>query len=209
MTEKQRPRTSFLKSVPWNTASFLLATDDLRQLPPDTGAEIACAGRSNAGKSSALNAITGMSALARVSKTPGCTRQLIVFTFDEARRLVDLPGYGYAKVSLDLRKRWGLVLTRYFETRASLRGLLLAMDARHPMTPFDLLMLELATQVGLPCHVLLTKSDKLSRPQAQASLQGLQRALGELSPHFSSQLFSSPKRLGVDDARRVIAGWLA
>ncbi len=209
MTGIQRPRTASLKSVPWNTARFLLAADELGHLPPDTGAEIACAGRSNAGKSSALNAITGMRALARVSRTPGCTQQLIVFTFDPARRLVDLPGYGYAKVSLDLRTRWGLVLTRYFETRASLRGLLLAMDSRHPLTPFDLLMLELATRVGLPCHVLLTKSDKLSRPQGQASLLGLQRALAEMSPQFSSQLFSSPKRVGVDDARRVIAGWLA
>lgn len=196
-------------SVPWASARFTIAAHELRELPPDTGAEIACAGRSNAGKSTALNVITGIGGLAKVSKTPGRTQQLVVFAFDATRRLVDLPGYGYAKVSLTLRAHWGDVLTKYFETRTSLRGLLIAMDARHPMTPFDHDMLGLATSVELPCHVLLTKSDKLSRSQALNTLRALQKTLGEMSPEFSSQLFSAPERLGVEEARQVMAGWLA
>ena len=209
MTDPKRVRAAGMKSVPWRSARFIAAAHELDELPPDTGAEIACAGRSNSGKSSALNAITGIGGLAKVSKTPGRTQQLVVFAFDDTRRLVDMPGYGYAKVSLSLRAHWGAMLSDYFETRTCLRGLLITMDIRHPMTEIDHDMLGFGTSVQLPCHVLLTKADKLSRSQTLVTLRRVQKLLGEMSPDYSAQLFSAPDKLGVDEARQVMAAWLA
>ncbi len=188
---------------------FVAAAHRLEQLPADRGAEVACAGRSNAGKSSALNAICGISGLARVSKTPGRTQQLVLFAIDDERRLVDLPGYGYAAVSKELRAHWGEELARFFRQRQCLRGLLIAMDSRHPMSPFDDLMLELIGAVGRPAHVLLTKADKLSKSQALATLRAVTTELKSRSPDFTAQLFSAPKKDGVDQARRVLSTWLS
>jgi len=190
-------------------AEFTVAAHALKQLPADAGVEIACAGRSNAGKSSALNALSGRKDLARVSKTPGRTQQLVVFVLDPERRLIDLPGYGYAKVPENLRAHWGETLGRYFRERNALRGLLIAMDVRRTLSDHDRAMLELAASRGLPVHILLTKADKLGRGQGGAALQAMRAELAESDPNATVQLFSSTKGTGVDEARAVLAGWLS
>jgi GTP-binding protein len=189
-------------------ATFVLAAHELRQLPKDAGAEVAFAGRSNAGKSSALNTVTGQAALARTSKTPGRTQQLVVFALDDARRLIDLPGYGYAKVPAQLREHWGKVLDIYFRERQSLRGLILVMDVRHPLTPFDRMLLEACRAVGREAHVLLTKADKLSRSQAMATLRAVEKEIAAEGWPATVQLFSSLKKDGVAQARGKLAAWL-
>lgn len=193
---------------PWSRARFVLAAHALHQLPADAGREVAFAGRSNAGKSSALNAITGVSGLARISRTPGRTQQLVVFALDAGRRLIDLPGYGYAAVPLPLRAHWGQTLSAYFRSRSALAGLVLAMDVRHPLGNYDAQMLELAAGRGLPVLVLLTKADKLGRGAAEGARRRVAAALAGRSPAIAVQLFSAPARTGVDAARAVLAGWL-
>ena len=156
-------------SNPLNPAQYLLSAHTTRQLPADGGTEVAFAGRSNAGKSSALNALTHRNGLARVSKTPGRTQQLVFFQVQPDRYLVDLPGYGYAKVPQELQAHWQAFIDRYFRTREALRGLVVVMDIRHPLKDYDRQMLGYAVQRGLPAHALLTKADKLGRgQQAQA-----------------------------------------
>src|SRR5215472_14814601 len=167
---------------------FLLSGAALRDLPEDTGREVAFAGRSNAGKSSALNAITGVSGLARVSKTPGRTRLLNLFGLEGGLRLMDLPGYGYAKVPEAERLRWGELLDNYLSSRQSLMGLILVMDIRHPLTDFDRQLLEYAGPIELPVHVLLSKADKLSRGTAASTLGKVQR---DLRGWGTAQLFSA------------------
>ncbi len=193
---------------PFARATYLKSAHELHQMPDDQGAEIAFAGRSNSGKSSALNAICAQKSLARVSKTPGRTQQLVVFTLSDAERLIDLPGYGYAKVPFEMREHWGDVLTHYFHNRGSLRGLALTMDIRHPMGPFDQQMLALAQRGGKRCHVLLTKADKLSRGPAQETLRSVRHTLAQIDPQHSVQLFSALKGEGLDAARATLAGWL-
>ena len=196
---------------PFARASYLLAAHTPRQLPPDGGAEVAFAGRSNAGKSSALNALCQQNALARVSKTPGRTQQLVYFALPphEGKYLVDLPGYGYAKVPLALREHWQAFIDEWFQNRFALRGLVVVMDIRHPLKDYDLQMLGYAVERGLPAHALLTKADKLGRGQ---QMQTLQKVKKELSSRFgdtvSVQTFSSESRQGVDEARQIIGGWL-
>jgi GTP-binding protein len=192
----------------WLRLEFVLAAHELRQLPHDYGVEVAVAGRSNAGKSSAINAITAQAKLARTSKTPGRTQQLVVFQLDVDHRVIDLPGYGYAKVPPQLRDHWRAVIDQYFSTRESLRGLLLAMDSRHPLTEFDTLMLEYCAARRLPCHVLLTKADKLTHSQSLAVMRQVSDALGSGPEVASAQLFSVPKKIGIDTARAVLANWL-
>ena len=187
------------------SAAYKLAAHLPRQLPADTGREVAFAGRSNAGKSSALNALCNQNRLARTSKTPGRTQQLVFFEVEPERYLVDLPGYGYAKAPPQLREHWQKFINGYFESRAALKGLVVVMDVRHPLREFDLSMLEFARARGLPAHCLLTKADKLSRGAAAAALQGVKRELG---PGATVQLFSSENRQGVDEARAVVTGWL-
>ena len=138
----------------------MLSIPDPQQAPPDAGYEVAFAGRSNAGKSSALNALTQRKSLARTSKTPGRTQHLVFFELDGERRLVDLPGYGYAKVPEKVRRHWGLAMETYLSGRESLRGLVLMMDVRHPLTDFDKQMLQWCQHAGMPVHILLTKADK-------------------------------------------------
>jgi GTP-binding protein len=182
---------------------FLTSANKLGQLPPDGGSEVAFAGRSNAGKSSAINAITQRKGLARTSKSPGATRLLNFFELEPQRRLVDLPGYGFANVSGDLRAHWGTLLQGYFAKRASLRGTIVVMDVRHPLTEHDWSMLELASTRDLPVHVLLTKSDKLGRGAAANALQAVRRELPR-GAAVSVQLFSALSGLGVGEARAAL-----
>lgn len=184
---------------------FLLSAASLTDLPPDMGREVAFAGRSNAGKSSALNAITGVSGLARVSKTPGRTRLLNLFETGPGMRLMDLPGYGYAKVPEAERLRWGELLDSYLSSRQSLMGLILVMDIRHPLTDFDRQLLEFAGPIQLPVHLLLSKADKLSRGAAASTLAQVQR---DLRGWGTAQLFSAHSGQGVEDAQKRLAGWL-
>src|SRR5690606_2940488 len=166
-------------SNPLERARYLLAAHTVKQLPPDDGAEVAFAGRSNAGKSSALNALCRQNALARVSKTPGRTQQLVYFELPphEGRYLVDLPGYGYAKVPQDLQAHWQAFLDQYFHTRAALKGLVVVMDIRHPLKDYDRQMLGFAVRRGIPAHALLTKADKLSRGAAAGAVLAVRREL--------------------------------
>ncbi|MBB6598242.1 ribosome biogenesis GTP-binding protein YihA/YsxC [Luteimonas sp. MC1825] len=196
---------------PLARAQYLLAAHNPRQLPPDDGFEVAFAGRSNAGKSSALNALCQQNALARVSKTPGRTQQLVFFDLppNTLRYLVDLPGYGYAKVPRELQAHWQAFLDRYFQARQALRGLVVVMDIRHPLKDYDRHMLGYAANRGLPAHVLLTKADKLSKGNAGATLLTVRRDLAATyGDTVGVQTFSGESKLGVDEARKVICGWL-
>ncbi len=196
---------------PFSRADYLLAAHNARQLPPDAGAEVAFAGRSNAGKSSALNALCGRNALARVSKTPGRTQQLVYFSLPPFpdRHLVDLPGYGYAKVPQDLQAHWQAFIHDYFERRASLRGLVVVMDIRHPLKDYDLQMLGYAMARGLPAHALLTKADKLGRGAAGNAVLAVRKHLqARWGDSVGVQAFSAESKQGVEQARAVIAGWL-
>jgi GTP-binding protein len=188
---------------PFPNVTFITSAWQPKQFPPDRGAEVAFAGRSNAGKSSALNAICGRKDLARTSKTPGRTQLINFFALDDNRRLADLPGYGYAKVPEQMKQHWRELLTRYVEARQSLRGLVIVMDSRRPLTDFDQQMLSWTQAHGLPTHLLLTKSDKLSRGEAAQTLRKVQAVVGE---HASAQLFSAINKSGVDVARRAVLG---
>lgn len=190
-------------------ARYLLSAHNARQLPPDEGAEVAFAGRSNAGKSSALNALTRQNALARVSKTPGRTQQLVFFQVTPQAHLVDLPGYGYAKVPQELQAHWQAFIDNYFRTRDALKGLVVVMDIRHPLKDYDRQMLAYSVQRGLPAHALLTKADKLGRGQQAQTLQKVRRELADaFGDSVSVQAFSGESKQGVDEARAVIGGWL-
>ena len=184
---------------------FLMSADEPRQFPPDVGAEVAMAGRSNSGKSSALNAIVGRKALARTSRTPGRTRFVNFFELEPGRRLVDLPGYGFAAVSGDMRRHWGALVDAYFAGRQSLRGAIVVMDARHPLTPHDQTMLDLAATRGVAVHLLLTKADKLGRGAAGKTLAEVRRALGGAA---TVQLFSAHSGDGLAEARGALHGLL-
>ncbi len=192
----------------YSHARFMLSIPDPQQAPPDAGYEVAFAGRSNAGKSSALNALTRRKSLARTSKTPGRTQHLVFFELDGERRLVDLPGYGFAKVPEKVRRHWGLAMEAYLSGRESLRGLVLMMDVRHPLTDFDKQMLQWCQHAGMPVHILLTKADKLKRGPAMSTLLKVQKTLAE-QPNVSVQLFSALKHTGVEQAREVLDTWLA
>jgi GTP-binding protein len=198
---------------PLQGAQFVLAAHRINQLPADVGAEVAFAGRSNAGKSSALNALTGHKSLARTSKTPGRTQQMVAFSLPGAvhdemsqaapTRLIDLPGYGYAKVPEELREHWRKEIDRYLHERKSLRGVVLIVDIRHPIKEFDRMMLEFCFGTLLPCHVLLTKADKLSRNQAAQALAALRKLLDASTP-VTAQVFSSSDGTGVEAARDAV-----
>ena len=190
-------------------AHYLLSAHNTRQLPDDVGAEVAFAGRSNAGKSSALNALTRQNSLARVSKTPGRTQQLVFFEVTPDAKLVDLPGYGYAKVPLDLQAHWQAFIDQYFRTREALRGLVVVMDIRHPLKDYDRQMLGYAVQRGLPAHAILTKADKLGRGAQGNALLAVRKAMkAEFGDAVSVQVFSGESKIGVDEARAVIGRWL-
>ena len=196
-------------SNPLNPAQYLLSAHTTRQLPADGGMEVAFAGRSNAGKSSALNALTHRNGLARVSKTPGRTQQLVFFQVQPERYLVDLPGYGYAKVPQDLQAHWQAFLDGYFGSRMALAGLVVVMDIRHPLKDYDRSMIGYAMRRGLPAHALLTKADKLSRGAAMNTVQAVRKDLSATyGDSVSVQGFSGETRQGVDELRAIVAGWL-
>ena len=186
-------------------ATFILSAASAEQFPPDRGVEVAVAGRSNAGKSSAINVIVNRRQFARTSKTPGRTQLLNFFELQEDRRLVDLPGYGYARVADSMRQNWADLLHAYFDQRRSLAGLILVVDARRGLADFDRQMLELAQSRDIPVHVLLSKSDKLKKSQAAVALRDALRELGDAA---SVQLFSALKKQGVKEARGVLECFL-
>jgi GTP-binding protein len=192
----------------YRQAVFLASAARLSQTPPDEGYEVAFAGRSNAGKSSAINALCDQKGLARTSKTPGRTQLLNFFAIDPERRIVDLPGYGYAKVSEGIKRDWQGALASYLEQRECLRGLMLMMDIRHPLKDYDLQMLEWANPIGLPVHVLLTKADKLKKGPAKSTQLKVLGELHRINEGYSAQVFSSLKKSGVDQAHAVLDGWL-
>jgi len=192
------------KTNPFRIATYVLNAHELKQLPADQGIEVAIAGRSNAGKSSAINTLTDQKSLARTSKTPGRTQQIVIFELDENRRIADLPGYGYAKVPLKLKEHWRKIMARYFQTRKSLRGVVLVMDIRHPMREFDQQMLSWCESAGTPCHILLTKADKLKRGPAQSTLLKVRRDLPAIA---SAQVFSSSKKEGLGELVDKLSDW--
>ncbi|MCC5881873.1 MAG: YihA family ribosome biogenesis GTP-binding protein [Halomonas sp.] len=195
----------------YQTARFLTSAPTLAQCPSDDGAEVAFAGRSNAGKSSAINTLTRQKALARTSRTPGRTQLINFFTLgdDTTRRLVDLPGYGYAKVPEAVKLEWQRHLADYLRGRRSLRGVVLVMDVRHPLTEFDQTMLGWADDQNMPVHILLTKADKLKSGAAKSALQQVRSRLREWEDLVTLQLFSSLKREGVDEASARLDQWLS
>jgi GTP-binding protein len=188
-------------------AVYRLSAHSIAQLPPDEGVEVAFAGRSNAGKSSALNALCGQRQLARTSKTPGRTQQINFFDLDEQRRLVDLPGYGYAKVPLKIKQHWQHTLALYLQQRHSLQGLILLMDVRHPLSELDQHMLNWCIGVTMPVHILLTKADKLSRNQSASAAHAVRTQISSM-PAISVQLFSALKFQGLDELQEKLATWL-
>ena len=198
--------------IKFQSAEFITSAPSLKQCPDDVGCEVAFAGRSNAGKSSAINTLTRNKNLARTSKTPGRTQMINFFQLGEDRRLVDLPGYGYAKVPVAMKAQWDRHMAEYLQARKSLGGLILLMDIRHPLQDYDRQMLNWAAQAGLPVHILLTKSDKLKRGPAQSTLLKVERFLREMDPGITLltvQTFSSLKKLGLPELEAQLNHWLS
>jgi GTP-binding protein len=191
----------------YRQAHYTISATQLSELPPDIGLEVAFAGRSNAGKSSAINTITDHKALARISKTPGRTQMINFFALDDSRTLVDLPGYGYAKVPEQMKIRWQQNLGQYLDTRESLQGLMIMMDIRHPLKQFDIQMIRWSNQKDLDVHILLTKSDKLKHGAAMATLHSVLAEIKKLELNASAQLFSSLKKTGRDEAIAKLDSW--
>lgn len=191
----------------YHQASFVASAPRLQDAPPDQGMEIAFAGRSNAGKSSAINTLVQQNALARVSKTPGRTQLLNFFRIDDDRKLVDLPGYGYAKVPEAMKREWQQMMETYLKNRKALSGIVLVMDIRHPLTDFDWQMVEWCEISKLPLHILLTKADKLKYGAAKTTLLQVQRDLSRAEIVVSLQLFSALNKTGIDDVHQVLDEW--
>jgi GTP-binding protein len=189
-------------------AEYLCSAFNPKQLPADEGYEVAFAGRSNVGKSSAINRITGQKSLARTSKTPGRTQQIIFFSLTDYQRLVDLPGYGFAKAPLTVKQQWQRQVEYYLQHRQSLQGLMLLIDSRHPLMESDWQMLHWCQTVNMPVHILLTKADKFSYGKGQAILQQVRQRLTAFSIAVSVQLFSATKTIGIDTARQRLTQWL-
>jgi GTP-binding protein len=188
-------------------ATFTLSAPDIRRLPADSGIEVAFAGRSNAGKSSALNTLTNQRSLARTSKTPGRTQLINIFEIAENKRLVDLPGYGFAKVPMEMKKKWQKALGEYLEKRECLKGLVILMDIRHPLKDLDMDLIQWAADGDLPVLALLTKSDKLSQGKVSAQVLAVKKELAKLNADIKVQAFSSLKRSGSEQADKVICEW--
>ena len=190
-------------------ATFTISAPDIRKLPEDSGIEVAFAGRSNAGKSSALNTLTNQKGLARTSKTPGRTQLINVFEIGDNKRLIDLPGYGFAKVPLEMKKKWQKALGEYLEKRQSLKGLVVLMDIRHPLKDLDRDLIEWAVEGNLPVLALLTKCDKLSQGKRSTEVLKVKKALSALNGDIKVQAFSSLKRTGSEQADAIICNWFA
>jgi len=192
----------------YHVAQYLLNAPNISFAPEDVGVEVAFAGRSNAGKSSAINTLTNQKSLARTSKTPGRTQHLVFFQIDDDRRLVDLPGYGYAKVPDKIKREWHGMMEEYLAHRQSLQGVVLVMDIRHPLKDFDRQMLEWGQHTGLPVHVLLTKADKLKRGAGKNQLLAVQKELKNSYPNTTIQMFSALAKQGIDDLCRTLDEWM-
>lgn len=190
----------------YHQAKFMKSSPSLNDTPADVDKEIAFAGRSNAGKSSAINTLTRQNSLARTSKTPGRTQMLNFFEINEHQRFVDLPGYGYAKVPLDIKNKWHKLMETYLTGRKSLCAIILVMDVRHPLTDFDWQMVKWCQHSGLPLHILLTKADKLTYGAAKNTLLQVQRVLNDVNIPVTVQLFSALKKTGVDEVHQALDG---
>lgn len=210
MSEQDSSPPQTPAALNYRTARFLTSAPTLAHCPPDEGIEVAFAGRSNAGKSSAINTLTGQKALARTSKTPGRTQLINLFAIgEEHRRIVDLPGYGFAKVPEAVKRQWQQHLSEYLQGRTSLRGIVLMMDVRHPLTEFDQQMLAWADDADMPVHILLTKADKLKRGPAKNTLLKVRKTLHEWEDMVTVQLFSSHTREGLDVLEAQLNRWYA
>jgi GTP-binding protein len=209
MPSPRSPDQLAFEKSPFRHAEFMIGATEVMQLHASAGVEVAFAGRSNSGKSSAINTITGRGKLAFVSKTPGRTQQINVFRVGETDRfLVDLPGYGYAKVAKTQRKHWDRVLSEYLQYRPTLAGMILIMDSRHPLTELDWQMLEWFAPTGRPVHVLLTKSDKLTKTGCRDTLAAVNQELAGAPIRITVQMFSSLDGAGVAEAQAVLLDWL-
>ena len=191
----------------YHMTHFVLSAPDIRHLPSDAGIEVAFAGRSNAGKSSALNTLTQQKSLARISKTPGRTQLINLFEVEPGIRLVDLPGYGYAQVPEEMKRKWQRSLGEYLQMRNSLKGLVVLMDIRHPLKDLDQQMIQWAVDVGTPVMLLLTKADKLASGARQAQIKMVREAVKEFMGDIQVEAFSSPKKMGVDKLSDKLNTW--
>ncbi|WP_133471962.1 ribosome biogenesis GTP-binding protein YihA/YsxC [Paraglaciecola marina] len=191
----------------YNQARFSISAPDITHLGPDEGIEIAFAGRSNAGKSSALNKLTRQKNLARTSKTPGRTQLINVFSLDEDRRLVDLPGYGYAQVPLEIKKKWQKSLGEYLQKRNSIKGLVVLMDIRHPFKDLDQELIYWAVAADLPVLALLTKADKLKSGKRKSQLLMAKEAAMAFCGDVSVEVFSSTNGIGLDKLQQKLDSW--
>lgn len=192
----------------FHRAKFLISAPSIKQCPEDNGVEVAFAGRSNAGKSSALNTLAQQNKLARTSKTPGRTQLINFFELQPGIRLVDLPGYGFAKVPDRMKREWQKNMSEYLEQRQSLVGLVLVMDIRHPLTEFDHMMCDWAHEAQMPLHILLTKGDKLKKGPANSTKLAVKKALQHMGDNVSVQIYSSLKKEGTDILKVTLSNWL-
>lgn len=186
---------------------FVISAPDIRHLPKDTGIEVAFAGRSNAGKSSALNALTQQKGLARTSKTPGRTQLINLFEVEDGIRLVDLPGYGYAEVPEEMKRKWQKALGEYLQKRECIKGLVVLMDIRHPLKDLDMQMIEWSVAMEVPVLVLLTKADKLASGARKKQLLDVRHTLEELGGDVEVEYFSALKKIGIDKLRIKLDNW--
>jgi GTP-binding protein len=192
----------------YRRASFLISAASPSQFPDEGSIEVAFVGRSNAGKSSAINTLCDNRGLAKISKTPGRTRLVNFFSLDERRYLVDLPGYGYAKVSKPIQREWEKLMEQYLQRGENLRGVVIIMDVRHPLKDFDVQMINWCDQNNLPIHVLLTKADKLKKGPASNTLQAVRKQLDTSGLDTSVQLFSALKKTGLDELGSKLNHWM-
>nr|WP_232343746.1 MULTISPECIES: ribosome biogenesis GTP-binding protein YihA/YsxC [unclassified Gilliamella] len=200
---------SDIRPLNYAKTHFILSAPDITHLPIDTGVEIAFAGRSNAGKSSALNTLTNQKALARTSKTPGRTQLINLFEVEENCRLVDLPGYGYAQVPEAIKRKWQKSLGEYLQKRESLKGLVVLMDIRHPLKDLDQQMIEWAVSVNIPVMLLLTKADKLASGAQKKQVNMVKEAILPFQGDITVAPFSSPKRVGLDALKQKLDEWFS
>ncbi|MDZ7276801.1 ribosome biogenesis GTP-binding protein YihA/YsxC [Pantoea eucrina] len=198
-----------MSALNYHVTHFMLSAPDIRHLPSDSGIEVAFAGRSNAGKSSALNTLTNQKSLARTSKTPGRTQLINLFEVAEGKRLVDLPGYGYAEVPEEMKRKWQRSLAEYLQKRRALKGLVVLMDIRHPLKDLDQNMIEWAVQSQIPVLILLTKADKLASGARKAQLNTVREASLAFMGDVQVEMFSSLKKLGVDKLRQKLDSWFS
>lgn len=196
-----------MSELNYHVTHFVMSAPDIRHLPADTGIEVAFAGRSNAGKSSALNTLTNQKGLARTSKTPGRTQLINLFEVKEGKRLVDLPGYGYAEVPEEMKLKWQRALGEYLQKRQALKGLVILMDIRHPLKDLDRQMINWSVESGIPVLLLLTKADKLASGARKAQLNVVREAALEFVGDVQVEIFSSLKKIGVDKVRQKLDSW--